>query len=615
MAKRKRSSGTFLFGLIVAALAAVGWGAGPGAWFQPSEDVALKGVPVQRGDMRISAVARGNLEANDSVRLVNELEGRATILFLIEEGASVEPGDLVCELDVSDLRDRRVTQEIAVKNAEAEFTKAKEQYDIQEIQNVSDIAEAELALQLAELDLEKYTDEEGGEWTHELAQAIEAITIAEEERKQAEDTLKWTTSLHEKGFVERTELERDQLALQKYEIKLEQAQRDKALKEKYGDQRKRAELQADVETRKRDITKVEKQALARLADYDAARASSEFELTREREKLAKLGDQIGKARIVTPEAGIIVYSRSKRGRMGFGSGEIPELGGEVHERQEIATIPRAGGMVADVSLHETKLEKIRLGQRCVISVDALPGQLFGGEVGFLAAVADSGSWMTNPNQRLYKTTITLTDSVPQMRPGMSCSVEILVDDLEDVLFVPRQAVFLDGDRTICFVDRPGGVETRQVAVGQDNNKRVEIRSGLELDDVVLLSPPATWEPAPASEPALDVRAKGPDETMPLDPTARDQRAPAMGGEGRGRPAGGDRRDWQGGREGRGGGAGSFSPEMIDAMRAMREGGGRPSAEQMAEFMKNLSPEQRERLEAATRRREQRGEGPPPGREN
>ena len=119
MTKKKRSNGTFLFGVIVVGLCVVGYGAGPGGWFDPEEVAAIEGVPVRRGALRISEIARGNLEAKNSARMVNELEGRTTILFLAEEGTYVEKGQLVCELDVSDLQDRLVTQEISVKKAEA----------------------------------------------------------------------------------------------------------------------------------------------------------------------------------------------------------------------------------------------------------------------------------------------------------------------------------------------------------------------------------------------------------------------------------------------------------------------------------------------------------------
>ena len=142
----------------------------------------------------------------------------------------------------------------------------------------------------------------------------------------------------------------------------------------------------------------------------------------------------------------------------MGSGDAIEEGDEVRERQDIATIPRAGGMTVKASIHETKLKKIQVGQPCLVTVDAFPGRTFEGRVDFVAVMADSGSWRSNPNQRLYKADISLLAPTTEMRPGMSCSVEILVEDLEDVHYVPRQSVFMDGGDTVAFTIDGGEVK-------------------------------------------------------------------------------------------------------------------------------------------------------------
>lgn len=494
MSKRKKNSGPFLFGLIVVALAVVGVVTDPGGWFEGEEVQTVDGVAVRRGPLRISEISRGNLEAKDSATLINELEGRTTILYLVDEGTYVREGDLVCELDVSEQRDREISQKIAVQNSESSYTNAKEQYDIQVIQNESDIAKAELDLTLAKLELEKYI-EDNGEATNDLAKAEESIQVAMEELKQAEDQLKWTKELHEKGFAQRTELERDELSVEINVIRLAQAKRDKDLLERYQRKMREAELKASVATAEREVLKVKKQAVAKLADYKAAKTSAEFELDQERDRLARLEGQLAKAEILAPVEGMVVYARE---RSRWGNGEVPQEGGEVRERQELVKIPRAGGMIADVSLHETKLDKVQVGQRCLVTVDAIPGKMFQGKISFVAAVADSNSWMSNPNQRLYRTEVALVNSSAEMRPGMSCEIEILVDDLEDVLYVPRQAVFLDGESTICFISNAQGApEAVPVSTGLDNNSFVVIESGLDEGQIVMLSPPPSWEPAPA----------------------------------------------------------------------------------------------------------------------
>ena len=103
---------------------------------------AIQGAPVRRGNLHISEVVRGNLEASDSIELKVEIEGGSKITFLAEEGIALEKGDLIAEFDTSRFEEDLVQQEITVNNSEAAVVKAQEQLDIQAIQNQSDIAAA-----------------------------------------------------------------------------------------------------------------------------------------------------------------------------------------------------------------------------------------------------------------------------------------------------------------------------------------------------------------------------------------------------------------------------------------------------------------------------------------
>lgn len=542
-----------------------------GAWqlglferfLQGEEEVAIEGAPVRRGDLRISEVVRGNLEATDSITLKSEIEGRSTIIYLAEEGSMLKEGDLVCELDVSQLEDELVRQEIEVKNAEAAFTKAKEQYDIQVIQNESDIAQAELALELAELDLAKYVGDaeagEAGEWDNELASARENVTLRKEDLARAKKDLLASTELNREGFLQDSELEADQLAEKRATIQLEQAERELALKIKYGNRRRLAELNADVATKHRDVDKTEKQASARLTDFEAARDSAEYTLERETAQLDELRGQVSKSKIFAPEAGLMVYVRE---RSRWGGGDTIEEGDEVRERQDVATIPRAGGMTVKASIHETKLKKVQVGQPCLVTVDAFPGRTFEGRVKFVAIMADSGSWRSNPNQRLYKADISLLDPTTEMRPGMSCSVEILVEDLQDVHYVPRQSVFMDGGEPIAFVVEGGEARRTPVEIGLDNSKWVTVHEGLREGQTVALAPPADFEPAPV-----------PETERPAEfPSSKES---SSGGRGGGRPGASSS---GGGRPSGGAASAAGSGARGESSRGSRSGGsGRPGA--------------------------------------
>jgi HlyD family secretion protein len=125
---------------------------------------------VQRGNLRVSVSESGRVQASKSVALTCELEGQSTIIKIVPEGTYVKKGDELVVLDSANLRDRIDTQEITVKSAEAAHKNADEALQIQENQNDSDVKAAQLTVDFAKLDLDKYT---AGESEEQLAQAAQ----------------------------------------------------------------------------------------------------------------------------------------------------------------------------------------------------------------------------------------------------------------------------------------------------------------------------------------------------------------------------------------------------------------------------------------------------------
>ncbi len=561
MARRRSTAFYATTALFLGAAAALVYGAGPGGWFESGTAETPRGATVQRGPLRITVTQRGNLSAKNAVRLFNEIEGRTTILELVEEGTFVEAGTVVARLDVSAQRDARTGQEIKVENARARVTKARQQIEIQKSQNASDIARAQQDLDFAHQDLEKYLE---GEYPKLLQEADEAILIAEQQLAQAKNTLDWSRRLHDNGFLQRTRLEEDELAYEQARIRLEAVKRDKELLIKYDHPKQLATLKAAVEEAERELERVKLQAAARLVDFEAELTSAEAELELEMEKLEKINRMIEKADLVAPVAGMVVYARE---RSRWGQGDPIQKGTEVRERQEIISIPQPGGMLVEASVHESVLKKVKVGQPCTVRVDALPGQEFRGRVQFIAQVPDSANFWANPNQRLYTTEIALEDSSPELRPGMSCEVEILVQEIPDTLYIPILAVHYSGGRPVVFVDGESG--PREVEIGESSDKWVQVLSGLQEGEVVLLAPPADFTPEPA-----------PEQERPETPAGM-----AGYGEGSGAPAGGAGKGgaWpgaaagrprnEGSRPGQEGGAGAW-PEAAGG-EGRSPGGRRP----------------------------------------
>ncbi len=119
---------------------------------------------VRPRDLSISVIASGSLKALKSEVIESKVEGKATIIDIVDEGVTITEEDVknekvLVELDSADLQDRLVQQEITFANAEAAYTQAKEAYDIQESQVESDTTEAKLNVKFGRLDLQRYVGE------------------------------------------------------------------------------------------------------------------------------------------------------------------------------------------------------------------------------------------------------------------------------------------------------------------------------------------------------------------------------------------------------------------------------------------------------------------------
>lgn len=111
---------------------------------------------VQKRDLPITIKENAELQALRETVVRSELEGQATIIFLVPEGATVRQGDKLVELDSSELVDKRANQAITVAKAEASLAQAQKGMEILQKELVANRNTAESNLRIAQMDLEKF---------------------------------------------------------------------------------------------------------------------------------------------------------------------------------------------------------------------------------------------------------------------------------------------------------------------------------------------------------------------------------------------------------------------------------------------------------------------------
>jgi HlyD family secretion protein len=448
----------------------------------------------KRGPLTISVLEAGAIKAKEQEVIRSEVEGRVAITYLVPEGSYVNKDDVLVELDVSTLRDRRIDQEISVQKANAAYINAQANLDITKNQAQSDIDKAELVLKFAQQDLKQFVD---GQYPNQLTAADNKVNEAKEVLTRAQTTLEWSQTLFNEKYISETELTADKLNKLKSENSLTVAQNDLEFLKTYTRQRQVDQLESDVKQAGMALERTQAKAKANIVQAEADQNATKQEYERQVAKLTKIDDQLGKGVLKAPVSGMVVYATSSRGDR-FRDDRRPLAEGvEVFERQELIYLPKSASAVAEVDVHEASLQKVRAGLPTVVTIDALPGRKLIGTVARIAPLPNPQSMWMNPDLKVYTTNINLNEDDPALRSGMSCKAEIIVAQYEDVVYVPIQAVLRVGGQPTVYVVNNGQIEERQVKIGLDNNSMVIIESGLSEGEVVLLTPPlkaATLEP-------------------------------------------------------------------------------------------------------------------------
>ncbi len=136
-------------------------------------------------------------------------------------------------------------------------------------------------------------------------------------------------------------------------------------------------------------------------------------------------------------------------------------------------------IVSYLHVPEKEFGKIEQGQPVFITIDALPGERFRGVVERISPVVDAGTGT-------FKVTVEVDEEDTALKPGMFGRLDIVYDSRPARLLVPRPAVVETESGPAVYVVRDGVVERRDVETGIAWRNRLEIVSGVEESEQVVV---------------------------------------------------------------------------------------------------------------------------------
>ncbi len=502
-------------------------------------------VKVLRGPLTVMVRERGAIWSMEPVKMVNEVEGRSTILEIVDEGTIVTEQDVadkkvLVRMDTSGLEEQEADRRISVFKAKARYTQATEDREIRIKQNESDVADAELKARFAEMDLDRYVgsdlapevnadfdfnslaDDErlGGRARQEVRDRDAAVLLAKANLADREETVGWTVQLEEKGFVERTRLETDKLLKKKAEVRVMEAVEDLRLFKTYTLPKEAEKAYADYVEAERHLVRIRAQAVSRQLQADAGVKSTEANYKLAQERLAKTERMIKGSTLVATVPGRVIYGGATDPMVAARAGAIEE-GAELREGDVVFRIPDLTKLAARINIRETVKDDVHVGQPATMTLDATPGRVYTGKVARVSPMASAEHAWLNPDAKVYQTDVAL-DAMPEgYIPGMSARVQITVAELKNVLYVPAQCIVDYKNLSYCWMKTPDGPKERVVEKGHMAEEFTEVVNGLTEDEEVYLAPPG--------EPNLDalnelVEIKKEQDALKAEERAREEAA-------------------------------------------------------------------------------------------
>jgi HlyD family secretion protein len=259
-------------------------------------------------------------------------------------------------------------------------------------------------------------------------------------------------------------------------------------------------LDKDLFTKKVDVAGRKLTTSGKLSAAD--RALGEIEAGKARFKVTNAEKSLRSLRVLAPHDGLLILERNWRG-------ETPFVGDSAWPGQKLAEIPDLSQLEARVFVLETDAAGLKQGLGGRIAIEGRPGAEFSGRVSRVDALAKPRDQLSPV--KYFETTLSLEKTDPGfMKPGQRVRAVLRLEEAEEVIAVPRGALFERDGKRVVYRWEGGGFAPVEVVVSRNSISKVVVDSGLRPGDRIALRDPTL----PASAPAGTAAPPAPAEARP-----------------------------------------------------------------------------------------------------
>ena len=303
---------------------------------------------------------------------------------------------------------------------------------------------------------------------------LKTISDAEAELEIAKSELRKTKANHESQLDELvTNLDIAKLNHKISELNLKLKKYDAEV------ERKRIEL--DLEKATINLDKAEQEIENKKSIQKEEINTLELKVLQAQNKLDEAHLTMEMLTVKAPNPGIAIVRKNWR------TGEKFTVNDQTWPGYPLVGLPDLSLMRVKVPINEVDIAKMDIEQKAIVKLDAYPDTSFTGHVTDIATLARNKD--RESKVKVFDVIAVMDDNDDKLIPGMTVSCEIIVNNNQDVISIPLDALFKKDGENIVYIKNGSGFELRNVKVGEENDNFVIITEGLVEGDAVALVDP------------------------------------------------------------------------------------------------------------------------------
>jgi HlyD family secretion protein len=162
-------------------------------------------------------------------------------------------------------------------------------------------------------------------------------------------------------------------------------------------------------------------------------------------------------------------------------------GDQVYPGNAIAQVLDPAGLTLTAKVAEEDRNNVKTGESVEVRFDSLPNTVFQGVVKTIGGMSTQSIFSSDSGHG-FDVTIELKTQDPRLRPGLTAQITLQGDRKTNVLYIPRQALFLKDGKRIVYLRKNGSYQQMEIKVVSQNESRVAVTGLAEGDEVALIDP-------------------------------------------------------------------------------------------------------------------------------